>query len=991
MLARRILAFCFVFLCCTSRAWAAPPIAMHHVSWTARDGAPQMVLTMAQTRDGWLWLGSSTGLFRFDGVRFERYAPPGQALPSVGIGILNAFDDGALWIGYRYGGASVLAHGRLRHYTDRDGLPAGATVWGLERDGGGRMWAATKQGMFYLDGQRWVAAGAAFGLPEGAYKTLMRDRAGALWAQGAAGVYRLPAGGQRFIKATPDSGTGVLFQVPDGSVWSWNAVASRLSRLTRPDDGAAPRRWSTDGEEVNSLLFDRQGDLWVGRINGVEHHGAHAVQRSGLPQGLSGRWVACIFEDREGSIWTSTSTGIDRFRRQRLETVDMPVSTVTNPLAPDADGGMWVGRYHFARPHNGKLTPRVLDLGPSMALDRDLIVAYRDTAGVLWLGENDRLFRSSGAGPVRAVPLPVKDSMVASMADDADGALWAALVPQGLYRLDAQQRWHAMQAATGLPDQTPHVVASSPQLGLWLAYPRGPVLQLRQGGWRRYGPGEGLALNKLEAMHVSRSHVWVGGEKGMALWLGERFVPVGGVGGVELEGVSGIVELDNGDLWVDAAAGLFRIAAAEIARLKSTAGYRVRYEKLDSLDGLTGNAPVRYPVPTLVKTTDNKLWLSTTSGVFRMDPSAPPTPGPAAPVLIRAIGPPGQPRPALDGLRLAAGTTALQIDYTALALAMPERVAFRYRLEGVDAQWQEVGQRREAYYNNLGPGDYRFSVDVTDYAGTWSERPATLAFSIAPTIAQSWWFKTLCALLLLVACWMLYRRRMRVVALQVAARLEGRTRERERIARELHDTLLQSVQGMILHVQAATMSLPEPEPARMKIEAALQQADDALLEGRERVRDLRAGEPGEQNLPEAIGAVTRRFGWTGALQAKVEGKVRPLHPLIYEELLAIAGEAVANACRHAGAQRIDVGLRYGAAELRLTVRDDGAGIPAEVMAAGGRSNHWGICGMYERAERIKARLTLRSDPGGGTEWLLALPGALAYQTPPRRFWFRRKS
>ncbi|MHA4867828.1 sensor histidine kinase [Duganella sp. PWIR1] len=988
MLARRFLAIWLVLLSCVLPARAAPPIAMHHVSWTAREGAPQMVLTMTQTRDGWLWLGSSTGLYRFDGVRFERYAPSGQALPSLGIGILNTFDDGSLWIGYRYGGASVLAEGRLRHYNERDGLPVGATVWGLERDGGGRMWAATARGMYRLDGQRWRAAGADFALPVAPYKTLMRDRDGALWAQGAEGVYRLPAGAQRFVKATPDSGTGVLFQVPDGSVWSWNAPAASLRALTPPDGGAAPRRWSVEGEEVNSLLFDRQGDLWVGRINGVEYHAAHGIQRSGMPQGLSGRWVAAIFEDREGSIWTSTSTGIDRFRRQRIEAVAMPVSTVTNPLAADADGGVWVGRYHFPRPHNGRLAPRQLDLGPAVAPDRDLATAYRDAAGVLWLGDEDRVWRSS-ANEVRAVPLPVKGSMVGSMAGDVDGSLWAMLAPQGLYRLDAQYRWHPMQAATGLPGQTPRVVASSPQLGLWLAYPRNKVLQLHQGVWRSYGPEDGVALGTLEAMHVTAAHVWIGGEKGLALWQGTRFVPVGGVGAVALEGVSGIAELDDGDVWVDAAAGLFRIPAAEIARLKATPGYRVHYEKLDNLDGLTGNAPMRYPVPTMVKTTDNKLWLSTTSGVFRIDPALRPTLGPAAPVLIRALGPPGHPRPALDGLRLAANTSALQIDYTALALAMPERVAFRYRLDGVDGQWQEVGQRREAYYNNLEPGDYRFSVEVTDYAGVWSGRPATLAFSIAPTIPQSWWFKTLCALLLLVACWMLYRRRMHVLALQVAARLEERTRERERIARELHDTLLQSVQGMILHVHAATLSLPEPAPERVAIEAALQQADDVLLEGRERVRDLRAGEAGKQDLAEAIGAMPGRLGLADVLHVKVEGKLRKLHPLVYDEVLAIAGEAVANACRHAGASRIEVQLSYGAGELRLCVRDDGAGIPAHVMAAGGRSNHWGICGMYERAEGIKAKLTLRSAPGAGTEWLLLLPGALAYQAKAYRSWFGR--
>jgi signal transduction histidine kinase len=569
--------------------------------------------------------------------------------------------------------------------------------------------------------------------------------------------------------------------------------------------------------------------------------------------------------------------------------------------------------------------------------------------------------------------------------------LWAAFAPAGLYRLDAQQRWHDMAAATGLADDTPRVLASSAEHGLWLGYPRSRVLQLQRGRWRRYGPVEGLSIGMIESLHLKGAHVWVGGENGVALRQGERFLPVSAADGVNFEGVSGMVELDNGDLWLNAGAGLYRIAAAEIARLEAAPGYRVRYERLDSLDGLVGNAPVRYPVPSMIRAADGYLWLTTTAGVFRLDPALREPVRPAAPVLIRRLGPPGQVRPAQAAMRLPAGTTALQLDYTALALAMPERVAFRYRLDGVDTEWQQVGARRAAYYNNLGPGDYRFSVAATDYHGNWGEQASTLEFSIAPTMTQSWWFRTGCALLVLAACWMLYRWRLHDYALRVAVRLEERLKERERIARELHDTLLQSVQGMILHVHAAALRLPPPEPARVLIEQALQQADDALAEGRERVRDLRANDQQEQDLAAAIGVAAWRLREADGVvpQIVVSGAVRKLHPLVYEEVLAIACEALANAYRHAQANRIEVRLHYGQRALQMAVSDDGAGIPAEVIAAGGRDNHWGICGMHERAERIKARLLLDSQPGGGTVWRLTLAGGLAYLPPARRPWFGR--
>ena len=976
-----------VLLACTLPGLAAPapisapvhmPIDMHHMSWTAREGAPQMVIAMAQTRDGWLWMGNNSGLFRFDGVHFERYTAPGHKFPATAIATLSAFDDGALWIGYRYGGVSVLSHDKLRHYNERDGLPLSAGVWGLERDGEDRLWAATSQGLFRLDGERWRAVADA-GAPPSFYKTLMRDRSGRLWAQGNDGVYQLPRGAQRFIKSTSDAGTGVVMEAPDGSVWSWNAPRANMRRLSEPVVGQRPRNWSFKGN-VSALMFDSTGDAWVGRLDGLDYHSQLGLQHSGQQQGLSGAWVTAMFEDREGNIWISTATGIDRFRRKRIASVQVPVDTNLNPLAADSEGGVWVGNFYYKPAAGEALTVQPARTTAIAGWGRDPITLHHAADGALWMAPFGELWRKTGTR-LQRVELPAKDGLLYTMATDDDGALWASILQAGLYRLGSNGVWQHMAAATGLPDEMPSTIASAPHKGLWLGYPRSRLLLLQDGRWRRFGPADGLNVGMTQVVHLKDAHVWVGGENGVALLHEGRFVALAGIGGVSFEGVSGIVELDNGDLWLNGGNGVFHIEAGEIARLKSAPGYRVHYERLDSLDGLAGSAPARMPVPSMIRSATGQLWLSTTAGVFRLDPSLGPKPGPAPPVQVRAIGQPGQLMPAQDGLRLAQGTTTLQIDYTALALAMPERVNFRYRLDGVDTQWQQVGARRTAYYNNLGPGNYRFSVQATNYRGEWSAQSSALAFSIAPTVTQSWWFRALCVALLLAACWMLYRWRLRAFARQVAARLQERTRERERIARELHDTVLQSVQGLILHVHAAALELPSRDPARQMIEQALQQADEALLEGRDRVRDLRSGEPDEQDLEGAIGSAGCRLRTPEAapLQVAVSGQPRKLHPLIYDEVLAIATEAIANAYRHAGDCSIAVQLHYDARELRLTIRDDGAGIPPEVVAAGGRSNHWGIRGMVERAERINAKLKLRSDVGSGTEWRLTLSGMLAYQ------------
>jgi len=969
---------------------SAADIDLHHASWTARDGAPQMVITMAQSADGWLWLGGATGLFRFDGMRFERYAPPGAPLPANGISILNALPSGALWIGYRFGGASVLEQGRLRHYDERDGLPAHSAVWGLEQDGDGRAWAATSAGMFYLERGRWRAAGPAWQLPSTGYKTLMRDRRGVLWAQGNAGVYSLAPGATGFVKSVPGTGTGVLFDVPDGSIWSWDGLHNRLNRLTSPTNGARPRRWDVRGD-ASSMLFDRAGDLWVGREEGLEHHTPGAVAATGPQRGLSGSGVAALFEDREGNIWASTSNGIDRFRARRVAQVRLTHNPGTHALAADDDGGAWVGRYHVDRPGAGAAGATPLWPGSPLAWHNVVSCAYRDPDGVLWTGGYGGLWRKRGADIQRvALPPGVDGVAINSMARDRAGGLWVALAQRGLFRRTENGVWQRKDGVDGLPDETPRTMAHADAAGLWLGYPRGRLLHAQDGTWRRYGPEQGVGVGMVMALHLRGDHVWAGGENGLALRRGGRFIGVGGIDGQAFEGISGIVELDDGDLWLNAATGLFRVPAAEIARLRTMPDYRVRYERLDSLDGLEGSAPVLLPTPSLILAADRHLWLTTTTGVFRLDPAHGLPPRPAPPVLIRAIGAPGRTRPALTGMRLAPGTDALQVDYTALALGLPERVRFRHRLEGVDQGWRDGGQRRTAYYSNVGPGTYRFAVMAAGDDGRWSAEPATLDFSIAPKATETWWFRSLCGLALLTAAWLLFRWRTRLLARRLAGRLEERIHERERIARELHDTLLQSVQGLILQVHAAAMRLPPPEPARALIERALLHADDVLHEGRERVRDLRGHDTGAQGLAEALVVAGAQLRPPDAAPPRllVSGSPRALHPIVHEEVLAIAGEAIANAYRHAGANRIEIRLHFGAAELRLDIADDGVGIAPEVLAAGGRRDHWGFAGMRERAARIEARLALRSLPGAGTEWRLALAGGLAYHPVPRRFWFQ---
>ncbi|WP_332854230.1 sensor histidine kinase [Duganella sp. S19_KUP01_CR8] len=947
---------------------------MHHTSWSARDGAPESILSITQTRDGWLWLGGAGGLYRFDGMQFEQFAPVNAALPTQNVSLVNAAAGGGLWIGYRTGGASFLQHGLIRNYGEQDGLPNRA-VWGLEHDGGGRMWAATALGMFYLDGERWQKPAASWGLDGGRYKTLMRDRHGVLWAQGDAGVYSLKPGETRFIRAAVDSGTGVLFELPDGKVVSWNARHTRLSLLTGSGANTAYRQWSAIGDP-GSLLIDRHGDLWVGLLEGLEHHTAQGIARAAPLQGLSGRAVGAIFEDREGNIWTSTSSGIDRFRHRRLSKLDVPAAAVGGALVADDSGGVWIGSYHVVASETGQVSATPLRTLAGGGWDSVLTSLARTSDGALWGASYGTLRRIEGRGsrPV-ALPANLDAVRVQALLADRDDSLLVALAQHGLYRRSPQGSWEK----TGGEGEV-IVMARSDASGLWLGYHPGLVVHVQGAARRSYGAAEGLALGTVMALHLHGRHVWAGGEHGLALFGADRFNRLSGANGETFHGISGIVELDNGDVWVNAFAGLFRIPGAEIAKFEQQRDYRVHYERLDQLDGLEGSAPYLAPTPSLVLTSDRRLWIARSTGLFRLNPAEPLPPAPGLPVVIKTLGAPGDGKPLQLPIRFAPGTSALQFDYTSPALAIPERLRFRYRLHEIDAAWQEAGARRSAYYSNLAPGDYHFSVTATDYNGNWSDAVSTVDFAIAPKATQTWWFKALCGFALFSAVYVVYRWRIRRLGWQLADRLQERVNERERIARELHDTLLQSVQGLVLHVHAAVLKLPVKDTARLQIETALQQADEVLDEGRERIRELRGQDGGKLCFADAVLAAAARLphGDAGPLRLTISGAARQLDATIYTEALAIVTEAVVNAYTHARATRIEAEVRYSRWEFRCILRDNGIGIPAAVLSDGGRQNHWGMCGMYERAARIKAQLLVRSCEGGGTEWQLDVPAALAY-------------
>jgi signal transduction histidine kinase len=498
---------------------------------------------------------------------------------------------------------------------------------------------------------------------------------------------------------------------------------------------------------------------------------------------------------------------------------------------------------------------------------------------------------------------------------------------------------------------------------------------------RTFSSTEGLQIGTVTAFAGSGGHIWVGGQFGLAVFDGKRSRMIATEADGGISGVSGIVGMATGDLWLNQASGVAHISAAEIAARLSDVHHTVRCELFDFRDGVPGTASPLRPLPSAIMASDGRIWLSGTSGASWIDPSRiyrNPLPPPVSIESIFANG--RRYDPAVPNT-LPVLPSDVRIEYTALSLSIPERVRFRYRLKGFDKGWQDAEMRRAAFYTRLGPGRYRFHVIACNNDGVWNTAGAAVELIVPPAFFQTAWFMALCALAAGGVLWMLYRLRLRQMAKQIRFRLEERLAERERIARELHDTLLQGIQGVILRFQAASNEISAGDPARRKMEEALDRADQVMVEGRERVSGLRAHVEIANALPQSFASAGEELSGERcgtAIRVVIEGTPRELRPMVRDEVYRIGREALVNAFYHAGAREIEVELTYKKAGLQLRLRDDGCGIDPKVLDIGGRPGHWGLPGMRERALKIGAPLDIRSRSGSGTEIELRVPAAVAY-------------
>jgi signal transduction histidine kinase/ligand-binding sensor domain-containing protein len=1004
IVSRRLILSCVFLLTVATRPAHALDPTRHisqygHTAWRIRDGylgaSPNAI---AQTADGYLWIGTNAGLVRFDGVRFVPWTPPsGRQLPSPAVYSLLAARDGSLWIGTLAG---------LSHWVNQDliNYQAGrGMIVSILEDRNGTVWISRTRPsddagiLCQVIGTGMRCHGKADGIPasdnEGG--ALIEDAAGNLWIGGSTGIVQGKSGAfTAYTLSGLTSTTGVdgvlsLAANPDGSLWVGTEGTGPGLGLQQLDRGV----WKPfvipglDGStlDVHALFLDRENALWIGTwTQGIYRVHGHEVDRFRSADGLSGDSVYRFHQDREGNLWLVTTKGIDMFRDRRVATFSaregLGTEEVDSVLA-SRDGTVWIGgdRALDALHRNQS---RVFSIQTGKGLPGIQVTSLlEDHTGRLWVGIDttlslyrdgkfSRIDRSDGS----------RMGLVTGIAEDGDGNIWVVVnrPPRVLVRI------RDLEVQEELSDpkiSSVRAVAADPRGGIWLGLTNGDLVRYRYGQlqvvpFKHDSRVNQLFVNADGAVVGATAFGLIGWKEGTQQTLTVR-------NGLPCDGVNAFVTDRQGDLWLYMQCGLVQIASPQLQRWWEHPDVRLQVRTYDAFDGVE---PGLAPFQGAARSADGRLWFANNGVLQMVDPAHLAANVVPPPVHVEEVIADRQSYAPRDDLRLPPLTRDIEIDYTALSFVVPQKVRFRYRLEGHDSDWQEPGTRRQAFYSALRPGGYTFRVIASNNDGLWNEAGATFTFSIAPAYYQTGWFQAISAGVLLLAGWGAHRARLWQIARRLRAQFATRAADRARIAEELHDTLIQDLAALSLQAEVMDDQLPhEPDAAKQTLETVRARMQRVVSDGRRGMTELHQGVSGGEDLADALSRAAQDLrGPNGpSFHIVVQGRPRALHPLVGDEVYRIAREAVANAFRHAAARRIDVEVSFTSDELRVHVHDDGRGVSEEVIEAG-RPGHFGLQGMRKRARNIGATLTVWSRVDQGTEVAVIVPGRSAFQRPSRR-------
>jgi signal transduction histidine kinase/ligand-binding sensor domain-containing protein len=977
-----------------------------HTAWRIKDGLfrgePNVI---TQTPDGYIWIGTSAGLIRFDGVRMVPWKPPdGSQLPSPNITALLASRDGSLWIGTDAGLSHWMLGGLANYLTEPGRINT------ILEDQQGKIWVMrsrlpSAQGPLC---QVSDSTPTCYHVPDensigNCCGTLVEDSSGNLWMGTNTGLLQWHDGSltvhpNKTLKPnTGTDGVEALAFAHDGSLLvgiDHGGPGLGLERLEQ--DAWKPfREQGLDGSKlaISSLLLDRDRALWIGTFDqGIYRICRKRADHLSMADGLSSNSVNRFYQDREGNIWVVTSKGIDSFRDLPVVCFSAEEGLKTDNVASVLgahDGTVWVGS---AGSLDAIRDGMVSSIRAGKGLPGYQVTSLlEDRAGRLWVGVDDKLWiyqngqfteiRRTDGGHV---------GTVAGMTEDEIGDIWVVTIAPSrkLVRIRDFKVVEEMQAPH-VPDA--RAVAADQHAGIWLGLMNGDLARYRNGNVETFSFKHDPNQRVRQVIVDSDNSVLGATAAGLIGWKDGRLQTMAVNNGLPCDDIFSVLS-DQKNYWLYTQCGLVQIAVAQMQQWWEQPSQVLQVNVIDQSDGVRPQYAVFSPPAS--QSPDGKLWFATNSVLQMFDPGRTRNNSVVPPVHIEQVIADGKTYLPTGDLALPGLVRSLEIDYTGLSFVAPEKVRFRYKLEGHSVDWQDCGGRRQAFFNDLAPGKYKFRVIAANNDGLWNDEGSSLTFSIAPAWYQTVWFKLICLVAVGLAGSAIYQLRVRQIERQFNVGLEARVDERMRIARELHDTLLQSFHGLLLRFQSASDLLPtRPEDAKQRLENAIDYAAKAITEGRDAVQQLRSTTVARNDLASEISmlaselSVDKCNGNHPEFSMRVEGPPRNLHPIVRDEVYRIAAEALRNAFKHSEARRIEVEIRYGERELRLRTRDDGKGIDPAIPAQDRPAGHWGLSGMRERAKLLGGKLQVWSEVDSGTEVELIIPASVAYAE--RGAWYRR--
>jgi len=973
-------------------------------SWSERDGLPPgNVWALAQDHEGYLWIGSEEGPLRFDGVRFLAWSTSGTRFPERPVRALYVSRDGGVWVGFAGGGGvTEIRASSMRSYGVADGLPNAAVMVLLE-DGAGVLWAGGEKGLFRFAADRHPAWTREEGLPDVPVYTAFVDRRGRFHVGTAVGVFRRTPGEQRFeqIEVSQDS---TAPSAEEGRVGSFSrSLTEDASGRVLVTVGRFPRSFAEDASgrvlvndwdagfhvagESNPaldfrergrgyrLLFDSRQNLWVGtigqglwRVRPTPDANRLQTERASSLTGLLSDGVGALLEDREGNIWVGLTEGLSRLTPRRITQLTDYGLVVAIETTPDKT--VWVGTVdEILRFPPGAAQVPSARLSLHNSRFRTL---YADERGTLWVA-TDRYLARVARGESSLNPLTQSGELgpIDLLASDFRGGVWLYTQAGSLLRLN-DGRAQRLTLPPSIRDAGIGVLYTDRQGRLWAALKDGRVAVIQGDSVRQiYGIDDGLNGGVCrQIFEDNEGELWLAATAGLSKFVGGRFVTIRSDHGFPVNDLTAITEDDSHNLWIGSGFGVIRILHRDFDEVTAGRAPNFQFSVYTRSDGLAGLPHAYDSNRRVVRAADGRLWFVTSRGLSLIDPRSLRESHARPPISIEYATADEKPISVVPGFRVPAGISRLEIAYSELNLS-PLRTRFRYRLEGFDADWVDAGMRRQAFYTNLPPRAYRFHVEGSNVDGSWRERGATWDFSIAPRFYQTTWFRASGALAIGFALWGLWQLRLHQVRRQFSLLL----RERVRLSRELHDTLLQSLVGVALQLDAVGADVDAPSARTRKQFVRLRkQVEEYIREARQSIWDLRSPRLERRDLVTALREAGEHATDDQAVQFEldVQGEPRPCPQVVEEQLLRIGQEAITNAVRHAHATRLLVNVHYNDTSLALRITDDGCGFDGSQLGDDA-SKHYGLITMRERAEEIGAVLEITSQPHQGTQVQAVLP------------------